>query len=289
MKVDFIQSMRLRFWLALGLIAILATITFGILREETRAKQSHAALINVSGRQRMLSQRLALFSLQLIDSHTPPQREQIRRELQDAAALMDTYTNGLIRGDTLANLPGNPSAQLRAIYFSPPVSLEKRVRHYIAEVEALLRAPEADLTPENSNLKNILAMAESEMPEALDIAVKQYQRESEAGIAQLQHLEMFVLSANLLLLLIIGHFVFRPMIHRLQNHIAEREKLIAELQIALANVKTLRGLVPICASCKKIRDDSGYWNILEDYIVQHSEADFTHSFCPDCKQKFDEE
>lgn len=281
--------MRLRFWLALGLIAILATITFWILREETRAKQSHAALINVSGRQRMLSQRLALFSLQLVDSHTARQRLQIRRELQDAAALMENYTNGLIQGDTLVNLPGNPSAQLRAIYFSPPVSLEKRVRHFIAEVEALLRAPEHELTPENANLKNILTMAESEMPEALDIAVKQYQQESEAGIAQLQNLEIFVLSANLLLLLLIGHFVFRPMIRRLQNYITEREKLIVELQKALVNVKTLRGLVPICASCKKIRDDSGYWNILEDYIVQHSEADFTHSFCPDCKRKFDEE
>lgn len=289
MKNDFTRSMRLRFWLALGLIAILATMTFWVLHEETKAKQGHAALINVSGRQRMLSQRLALFSLQLVDSHTPRQRQQIRRELLDAATLMDTYTNGLIRGDTLENLPGNPSAQLLTIYFSPPVSLEKRVRHFIAEVEALLHTSENELTPDNTNLKNILTMAETEMPEALDIAVKQYQQESEAGIARLQHLEIVVLSINLLLLLLIGHFVFRPMIRRLQNYITEREKLIVELQRALVNVKTLRGLVPICASCKKIRDDSGYWNILEDYIVQHSEADFTHSFCPDCKRKFDEE
>jgi hypothetical protein len=48
-------------------------------------------------------------------------------------------------------------------------------------------------------------------------------------------------------------------------------------------------LIPICAYCKKIRDDRGYWNILEDYIARHSEADFTHSFCPECKKKFDDE
>jgi len=62
----------------------------------------------------------------------------------------------------------------------------------------------------------------------------------------------------------------------------ERERLILELQEALAKVKTLGGLLPICASCKKIRDDKGYWNQIEEFIQTHSEAEFTHSFCPDC-------
>ena len=62
----------------------------------------------------------------------------------------------------------------------------------------------------------------------------------------------------------------------------ERERLIAELQDALAKVKTLSGLLPICAACKKIRDDNGYWNQIEEFIQTHSEAEFTHSFCPDC-------
>ena len=62
----------------------------------------------------------------------------------------------------------------------------------------------------------------------------------------------------------------------------ERERLIAELQEALARVKTLSGLLPICAACKKIRDDSGYWNQLEAYLKDHSEAEFTHSLCPEC-------
>jgi len=62
----------------------------------------------------------------------------------------------------------------------------------------------------------------------------------------------------------------------------EKEKLIVELQEALAKVKTLSGLLPICSSCKKIRDDNGYWNQIETYIRQHSEADFTHGICPTC-------
>jgi len=62
----------------------------------------------------------------------------------------------------------------------------------------------------------------------------------------------------------------------------ERGRLIEQLQQALASVKTLSGLLPICASCKKIRDDRGYWNQIESYIRDHSEAQFTHGLCPEC-------
>jgi PAS domain S-box-containing protein len=65
----------------------------------------------------------------------------------------------------------------------------------------------------------------------------------------------------------------------------EREQLISELQDALAEVKTLSGLLPICAQCKKIRDDNGYWNQIEVFIQSHSDAEFTHSFCPDCMKR----
>ena len=60
-----------------------------------------------------------------------------------------------------------------------------------------------------------------------------------------------------------------------------------ELEEALAKIKTLRGLIPICASCKKIRDDTGYWQELEKYITEHSEADFTHGFCSECLKKME--
>lgn len=65
---------------------------------------------------------------------------------------------------------------------------------------------------------------------------------------------------------------------------AEREKLIEELQSSLDEIKTLRGILPICSSCKKIRDDQGAWNRLELYIMKHSEAEFSHSLCPECVQ-----
>jgi len=65
----------------------------------------------------------------------------------------------------------------------------------------------------------------------------------------------------------------------------ERDKLIVELRDALTQVKQLSGLLPICASCKKIRDDKGYWTQIETYISEHSEALFSHAICPDCGKK----
>ncbi len=62
----------------------------------------------------------------------------------------------------------------------------------------------------------------------------------------------------------------------------EREKVIKKLEDALSEVKRLSGLLPICASCKKIRDDTGYWRQIESYISSHSEAQFSHAICPEC-------
>lgn len=67
---------------------------------------------------------------------------------------------------------------------------------------------------------------------------------------------------------------------------AERERLIGELKAALADVKTLSGLLPICAHCKKVRDDRGYWSRIETYIRERSNAEFTHGICPDCAKQF---
>ena len=72
---------------------------------------------------------------------------------------------------------------------------------------------------------------------------------------------------------------------QVRDRTAALQKETERLQEALANVRTLSGLIPICASCKKIRDDKGYWNQLEIYIQKNSDALFSHGLCPDCVQK----
>jgi len=68
--------------------------------------------------------------------------------------------------------------------------------------------------------------------------------------------------------------------------VSAQKRLIIQLGDALARVKTLSGLLPICSACKKIRDDQGYWSQVESYIQEHTDARFTHSYCPECARKY---
>jgi len=81
-----------------------------------------------------------------------------------------------------------------------------------------------------------------------------------------------------------GLIMFTEVITKRKTVEQERERLIAELQKALKDVKTLSGMLPICASCKRIRDDQGYWNQIESYIKKHSSAEFSHGLCPECAE-----
>jgi hypothetical protein len=71
----------------------------------------------------------------------------------------------------------------------------------------------------------------------------------------------------------------------LKRREGDQEDTIRDLLCAFSRIKLLYGLIPICSSCKKIRDDSGSWNILESYIRAHSEAEFTHGICPECERQ----
>jgi hypothetical protein len=87
-------------------------------------------------------------------------------------------------------------------------------------------------------------------------------------------------------LLRVGVFVSSALLlSRLKGDMVREMKLNADLQAALAEVKQLSGLLPICAWCKRIRNDGGDWQQIEEYITVHSEADFTHGICPDCARK----
>ena len=72
---------------------------------------------------------------------------------------------------------------------------------------------------------------------------------------------------------------------RLKHSYEEQMRIAHELQVSLAKIKILSGLIPMCAWCKKVRDDQGYWQQVEAYIAAHSEATFTHGICHECKEK----
>lgn len=78
----------------------------------------------------------------------------------------------------------------------------------------------------------------------------------------------------------------QKLFNKLQLYAENEKKARHKLQCSLDEIKTLKGLIPICCSCKKIRDDNGFWQQVEKYIKDHSEAEFTHSYCPTCLERF---
>ena len=73
--------------------------------------------------------------------------------------------------------------------------------------------------------------------------------------------------------------------NELMEQVQEGERLVEKLEIAMAQVKTLKGFLPICSNCKKIRDDKGYWSQVESYISKYADVSFSHGICPECAKK----
>ena len=101
--------------------------------------------------------------------------------------------------------------------------------------------------------------------------------------SQDSHIRFIVLTYTLLWVLGLSGIIIVSRIIR--NKAVQQEDIINQLQHALGEVKILKGFIPICASCKKIRDDAGYWQDVAVYIHEHSEAEFSHGICPECMSK----
>lgn len=211
MKLSRFRTIRARYLLALSLVALLSLSAYILLSRVIGAQADNAAIINVSGRQRMLSQRTSLFAQQLAFAQDADERERIKAELKDATDLMERSHVGLIGGDDALNLPGDPSAAVSALYFAAPLGLDAQVREHVARVRRVLALPEGALTPQNPDLQRILADAPNRLLESLNTAVSQYQLEANQHTAQLERFEAGVLLVTLLTLLLEAVFIFGPM------------------------------------------------------------------------------
>lgn len=232
------RALTWRYVIALFLVATLSTAAWVSLHLVISEQKSTAAVVNVSGRQRMLSQRTALFSNLLVHAPTAD-RPLIRSKLQDAIDLMDRSHLGLTRGNAEMGLPAAMSPVVHAMYFDGPEALDKQVKSYIQAVRFLLAADDNALTPDNPQLQYITRIAPATLVSALDKMVGQYQREGEASVGNLQQAETTFWVVTLLLLMLEAILIFRPFVRHVKTIIGKLQHVSKELRLHQVRLEEL--------------------------------------------------
>ncbi len=222
------RALTWRYIIALVLVASLSTAAWFSLHLVIESQQSTAAVVNVSGRQRMLSQRTALFANLLVAAPLE-QRPVLRTRLREAADLMAHSHRGLTQGDASLGLPATMSATVRELYFSPEHGLDALVRTYLTAVDELLRQPDSALEADLPALRFITELAPNQLLRQLDAMVRQYQSEGEAAIAELQQAETAFWLLTLFLLLLEALLIFHPFIRHVRSVIGRLRATTQEL------------------------------------------------------------
>ncbi len=205
-------GLTLRYGIALALIATLVTASYISLRVAISEQESTAAIVNVSGRQRMLSQRILLCSMALMSANQPDSRQPYRRCLSDAVELMARSHQDLISGSETLGLPNTLSEVVRGQYFQPPYDVDLNVLRYLDKARSLLALPPQLYSQDHPLLIAMLDIGTGELLVSLDRLVKQYQREGEQAIARISKIETLVWLLALSLLVLEVLLIFRPMV-----------------------------------------------------------------------------
>jgi len=257
-----VRPLTIGYLAALTLIALLSISSYFIMSHIIMQSRNDAPLINLSGRQRMLSQKLAKEVLLISQSRDVSKINTLRQQLNHTFETWSRVHARLRSGDRELQLSGGNSQAVQDMYRSIDDPFNN-----IRRILDMLKHPGESAGPNRTG--DVVANTERYM-EAMDRIVAQYALEAGQRVERLKMAEGFVLTAVLLLLVLETLIIFRPLTGRINKLFKELNDTNRRLQEALENVKTLKGLLPICASCKKIRDEDGRWHQMELYVRQHS-------------------
>src|ERR1019366_5418580 len=227
-----LRALTVTYIVALLALGALAIASFFIPQREYRNQQTSYAVLRTASRQEALLERVSSLAYRLATAREASQRQRRREKLSTALNEMEASYRALLEGDLESTLPGNPPRSVRAIYFGPPFFLDREMQQYFAEARRIIGAPDAELTESNADLLAIRGAVEGKLPSTIEAVARRYQQRHEAGVLFLQQQEIRTLAASLLVLLLMGHFLFRPMVRRIwreQEALQESERRLATL------------------------------------------------------------
>jgi signal transduction histidine kinase len=230
------KGLTARYILVLAVLAGLALGSYLLLEQAVADNESGAALVNVGGRQRMLSQRVALLAEHLAEDIRPANLQADREALRKSIELMERSLGALVKGDPGMNIPAAMSEEARALYFGPKGFAGRLTRAFLDHAKAFAAAADRDQRPGNPHLHYLLEAAPGELLDSLDAVVSQYQKESERRVADLRAMQGYVLALTLVVLALSAFAVFRPMVRRVRLDIGERIKAEARLNEAIESI-----------------------------------------------------
>ena len=208
------------YMLALAILAVISIFAFFLLLLIINTQETTAGKVNISGRQRMLSQRIAVLSLRLSISDDQGEQTRLRRSLKKSIGEMDSAHRRLSEGDPQAGiLP--PSQNVKTLFEKPPTNLNRKVTVFLAKANKLANAKAGRLDTDNPDLRFIVAAASGDLLVGLDQVVSEYQNESEAAIGGLEVLVGVLLVIMLLVLAAVALFIFRPMVAEIGEKTAQ--------------------------------------------------------------------
>jgi len=221
--------MTKRYLFALMAIAILATSAFGTVGLLIAEHKSTLSVVNISGRQRMLSQRTALFVAQLASAQSEEQQQKFRKELRTSTMLLEQAHLALTGRANAINMSIDMTPEARKRYFKGAYPLNAQMRGYLRVLHDILDMDPDLLTPNHPSVQYVLKVAPGELVTALDSMVEFYQEEGEKAFDFLKMLEALFLTMTVVVLGIEAFFIFRPMV----RHVSAQMKRIRGFNLRL--------------------------------------------------------
>jgi PAS domain S-box-containing protein len=224
------------------ILALVALTGFWAQKKMTSTQTTTAAEINVAGRQRMLSQRLALLGLRLDTSRKGPIHQKLREEYTTALTRMELQHEALTKGSKNLGISPPRTDVMRKLYFEAPMLLDEAVRNYISSAKELLE--ESNFDHQSGERRNtggldlaFFNLAIGGMIEKLEMAVSQYEADAEEALRRLEFVQNVSLGVGGIVLLFLGGVIFYPMARQITTAFAERDDAEAQLNSAKHNLE----------------------------------------------------